>query len=230
MRTMFLFLGFIGFGLVMFFLVGDALVDRSWLDAFGRWVWLVAVGLLVLDIFAPIPTTLIITGSPSGSSRTARLAGVVGERLAALGVDSSLLDLRSLPAEDLLHARFEAPSIVSALERVAAAQGVVVATPVYKAAYSGVLKTFLDVLPQFGLRLQPGHLRTAFRGEQQRESGAAAETEQAGRRADLQPPVDRLVERHQHPLLDLRPVTRPTARPRSATRVRALRGRTGHLR
>ncbi len=97
-------------------------------------------------------TTLIITGSPSGSSRTARLAGIVGERLAALGSDSTLLDVRALPAEDLLHARFDAPSIVSALERVAAAQGVVVATPVYKASYSGVLKTFLDVLPQFGLR------------------------------------------------------------------------------
>jgi FMN reductase len=28
---------------------------------------------------------------------------------------------------------------------------VVVATPVYKAAYSGILKAFLDLLPQFGL-------------------------------------------------------------------------------
>ena len=27
----------------------------------------------------------------------------------------------------------------------------VVSTPVYKAAYSGVLKVFLDLLPQFGL-------------------------------------------------------------------------------
>ena len=31
-----------------------------------------------------------------------------------------------------------------------AASGVVIATPVYKAAYTGVLKTFLDLLPQFG--------------------------------------------------------------------------------
>ena len=34
----------------------------------------------------------------------------------------------------------------------AAARGLVIATPVYKAAYSGLLKTFLDLLPQFGLR------------------------------------------------------------------------------
>jgi FMN reductase len=96
--------------------------------------------------------TLIVTGSPSGSSRTAKLANLVGARLAKNGLDSSLLDLRTLPAEDLLHARFDAPPIKAALERVESARGIVIATPVYKAAYSGLLKTFLDVLPQFGLR------------------------------------------------------------------------------
>jgi FMN reductase len=35
---------------------------------------------------------------------------------------------------------------------VARARAVVVATPVYKAAYSGVLKVFLDLLPQTALR------------------------------------------------------------------------------
>ena len=96
--------------------------------------------------------TLIITGSPSGSSRTAKLATLVGSRLAGAGFDSSLLDLRNLPAQELLHAQFDAPAIKAALERVAGARGVIVATPVYKAAYSGLVKTFLDVLPQFGLR------------------------------------------------------------------------------
>jgi FMN reductase len=57
-----------------------------------------------------------------------------------------------LPAESLLHGRSDAPEIAEALERVASASGVVFATPVYKAAYSGLLKTFLDVFPQFGLR------------------------------------------------------------------------------
>ena len=45
-----------------------------------------------------------------------------------------------------LQERFEAT------RRVAHADVVVVATPVYKAAYSGVLKVFLDLLPQFALR------------------------------------------------------------------------------
>lgn len=96
--------------------------------------------------------TLIVTGSPSSTSKTAKLASLVGVRLARSGIDSTLLDVRSLPAEDLLLAKFDSPAIKTALARVEAARGVVIATPVYKAAYSGLLKTFLDVLPQFGLR------------------------------------------------------------------------------
>ena len=97
-------------------------------------------------------SVLIISGSPSSTSRTERLARSIAARISLRDVRASLLDVRSLPAEDLLHARFEAPSIVEATAQVAAADGIVVATPVYKAAYSGLLKTFLDVLPQFALR------------------------------------------------------------------------------
>lgn len=95
---------------------------------------------------------LVISGSPSSTSRTERVARLVTRRVSERGARASLIDVRELPAEDLLHARFSAPGIAAALERVAAADGVVVATPVYKAAYSGLLKTFLDLLPQHGLR------------------------------------------------------------------------------
>lgn len=95
---------------------------------------------------------LIITGSPSATSKTAKLAHWVGATLARSALDATLLDVRSLPAEDLLFARFDAPAVRSALARVESARGVVIATPVYKAAYSGLLKAFLDLLPQFGLR------------------------------------------------------------------------------
>lgn len=97
-------------------------------------------------------STLIIAASPSITSRTARLAAFVSERLGSLGFASSVLSVRSLPAEDLIHARTDSPAIAAALNQVAAARGIVIATPVYKAAYSGLLKTFLDLLPQFGLR------------------------------------------------------------------------------
>jgi FMN reductase len=39
----------------------------------------------------------------------------------------------------------------AALQLVAQADGIVVSTPIYKASYTGVLKSFLDLLPQFGL-------------------------------------------------------------------------------
>ena len=97
-------------------------------------------------------STLVISGSPSSTSRTARLAALVCERIAGLGQTSELLDLRTLPARALLSADLADPEVAAAVERVARARGVVVATPIYKAAYTGLLKAFLDLLPQFGLR------------------------------------------------------------------------------
>jgi FMN reductase len=97
-------------------------------------------------------SVLIISGSPSSTSRTERLARSIAARISARDVKASLLDVRNLPADNLLHARFEAPSILEATAQVAAADGIVVATPIYKAAYSGLLKAFLDILPQFALR------------------------------------------------------------------------------
>ncbi|WP_204304970.1 NAD(P)H-dependent oxidoreductase, partial [Stenotrophomonas maltophilia] len=59
--------------------------------------------------------------------------------------------LRDISAEALLGARPDDPGLAEAIECVEAADGIVVATPIYKAAYSGLLKAFLDALPQFGL-------------------------------------------------------------------------------
>jgi FMN reductase len=97
---------------------------------------------------------LIVTlsGSPSQSSRTFLLAKQISERLGADGFEVGLIDVRALPAADLVAGRADAPGIREALALLLRAQGVVVATPVYKAAYAGVLKTFLDLMPQFGLQ------------------------------------------------------------------------------
>ncbi len=97
--------------------------------------------------------SLIVTlsASPSHPSRSAALAALVGEQLRAGGFDVEALNVRDLPAESLLHGRFDDPAVAAALELVDRAEGVVLVTPVYKAAYTGVLKSFLDLLPQFGL-------------------------------------------------------------------------------
>ncbi|RVU27697.1 FMN reductase (NADPH) [Streptomyces antnestii] len=96
-------------------------------------------------------TVLSISGSPSATSRTARLLRTLDARLEAQGHVVLPLDVRTLPAEALLGADFAHPAIVEATGLLARADGVIVATPIYKAAYSGLLKALLDLLPQYGL-------------------------------------------------------------------------------
>ena len=96
---------------------------------------------------------LIVTlsGSPSAPSRSSLVARYAAARLGGQGFTSEAIEVRDLPAQDLLHGRIEAPGLRSAFSAIERAHGIVVATPVYKASYTGVLKSFLDLLPQFGL-------------------------------------------------------------------------------
>jgi FMN reductase len=96
-------------------------------------------------------TILLLAGSPSIPSRSTRLLHHVGERLALLGHRHHTLHVLDLPPQALLHADFSNADIKRAKEQVTLADAVVIATPVYKAAYSGILKAFLDLLPQDGL-------------------------------------------------------------------------------
>lgn len=95
---------------------------------------------------------LILTGSPSARSRTSALAQHVGDELALDGHDVTLMPLRELPAQALLAADTADPDIAAAVRQVIAADALVVATPIYKASYSGLLKVFLDLLPQSALQ------------------------------------------------------------------------------
>jgi FMN reductase len=96
--------------------------------------------------------TVAIQGSPSASSRSGSLLALAQSRLQGVASSAHLIAVRDLPAQALLHAHFDHPLIRQALDEVADAQVVLIATPIYKAAYSGVLKAFLDLLPQDGLR------------------------------------------------------------------------------
>ncbi|MFD3586087.1 NADPH-dependent FMN reductase [Streptomyces sp. NPDC058683] len=96
-------------------------------------------------------TVLSVSGSPSAGSRTARLLRHLDRRLAAQGHEVIALDVRDLPPEALLGADFAHPAVVEATALFERAEGVVIGTPIYKAAYSGVLKALLDLLPQYAL-------------------------------------------------------------------------------
>jgi FMN reductase len=97
-------------------------------------------------------SVVIITGSPVRPSRTAGLADLVAGRLLLHELRVRVIHVRDLPAEALLHAEFNDPKILEAAKWVAEADGVITVSPVYKASFSGTLKTFIDLLPQFGLR------------------------------------------------------------------------------
>lgn len=96
-------------------------------------------------------TILSVSGSPSPASRTARLLRHLDSGLAARGHHVVPLDVRTLPPEALLGADFAHPQIVRATELFEEADAVMIGTPVYKAAYSGLLKSLLDLLPQYAL-------------------------------------------------------------------------------
>jgi FMN reductase len=94
---------------------------------------------------------LAISGSPSSKSRTALVAQHVLGMLRDEGLETKFLSIRDLPAEALLRANTADPKIAEALSLVESAAGIVIATPIFKAAYSGLLKCMLDILPQFAL-------------------------------------------------------------------------------
>ncbi|MFY4775349.1 NAD(P)H-dependent oxidoreductase [Metabacillus sp. RGM 3146] len=55
----------------------------------------------------------------------------------------------------LVQAEYDHPTVREIAESIQKADGVIIASPVYKAAYSGVLKTLLDLLPRDALKEKP---------------------------------------------------------------------------
>lgn len=94
---------------------------------------------------------LLISGSPTAPSRSSHLLHYAARVLEEKGLEPILVSVRDFPAEDLIAARYDSPAFSEFQSRVAAAAGLVVATPVYKASYSGSLKALLDILPQTAL-------------------------------------------------------------------------------
>ena len=97
-------------------------------------------------------TVLLIAGSPSAPSRSAVLLDAVAARLALREVPAERIAIRELPPHALVLGEASHPALQQAADRLQRADAIVIATPVYKAAYSGVLKLFLDLLPQSALR------------------------------------------------------------------------------
>lgn len=92
-----------------------------------------------------------LAGSPSQRSRSGVLLDAAGDWLQRHGVEVVRYAVRDFEPADLIHARFGSPVVQRFAEHVEQADGLLVATPVYKASFAGALKTLLDLLPERAL-------------------------------------------------------------------------------
>ncbi len=92
-------------------------------------------------------SVVVVSGHPRAGSRTAGLAGEVGRAFAAKRGDAgppAVVHVSELGAGVLAS---DAPGTADALALIRGAGLLVVATPTYKGAYTGVLKVLFDHLP-----------------------------------------------------------------------------------
>jgi len=66
--------------------------------------------------------------------------------------ETVLVSVRDFPADDLVLAKYDSPAFDSFKQQVSNTAGIIVSTPIYKAAYTGSLKALLDILPQYAFR------------------------------------------------------------------------------
>ncbi|GAA4667077.1 FMN reductase [Frondihabitans cladoniiphilus] len=106
--------------------------------------------------------TVITAGlsQPSSTRLLAdRLAEATTRSLASLGegVEVEIVELRDLAHEitDNLLTGFPAPALASAIESVTKADGVIAVTPVFTSSYSGLFKSFFDVIDNTALEGTP---------------------------------------------------------------------------
>src|SRR6266545_5776040 len=89
----------------------------------------------------------VVTGNPKPASRTLAAAVLVAEQLGGSPPDV-VIDLVEL-GPGLLG--WGDPAVTAAVESVQKSNVLVVASPTYKATYTGLLKLFLDQIPTDGL-------------------------------------------------------------------------------
>lgn len=94
---------------------------------------------------------LSLAGSPRQPSRSSALLALSQQWLKERGVEVVSYSLQDFAAEDLLFANFNSPQLKELTAQLATADGLLIATPVYKASFSGALKTLLDLLPERAL-------------------------------------------------------------------------------
>ncbi len=89
-----------------------------------------------------------ISGSPAAESRSRFLMQSIATQLKSADISVDEVALHAIPAQQLFSITAPSEQVADAIDAVTRDDAILIATPVYKAAYSGLLKSFLDMLPQ----------------------------------------------------------------------------------
>ncbi len=100
-------------------------------------------------------TVLALVGNPKSGSRTLTVANEVVKRLSNLLLDRGVAEVETCSI-DLAESASEmfdwtSPRVNDWVQQVRSSDLVVIASPVYKASFTGLLKAFLDRIPHEGL-------------------------------------------------------------------------------
>lgn len=102
---------------------------------------------------------VVISAALSESSSSSLLGGRLARAVQDAspdGVDVEVVELRDfLPEIAQAFTSFPPERLQEAFDRVEAADGIIAVTPIYNASYSGLFKSFFDVLPEGTLRGVP---------------------------------------------------------------------------
>jgi len=91
---------------------------------------------------------VLISGSPSETSRSDYVLKYLEMNLKQHQVETTYISIQEVPFGDLFYANFNSSFIKGIIETIHEADGVIIGSPVYQGSYTGVLKTLLDLLPQ----------------------------------------------------------------------------------
>jgi FMN reductase len=98
---------------------------------------------------------VIISGSPTVASRINLVLKYVENLLNEKGLSTTNYSVTEFSPEDLVKGRWDSQDIAKFAEAIKQADGVIIGSPVYKASYTGVLKSLLDLLPEGAFKHTP---------------------------------------------------------------------------
>lgn len=102
-----------------------------------------------------VSEVVIISGSPSKNSGSDQVLKYLGRLIEEAGLKTRYISVKDVSCEVLFNAKYNSPEIEDISKAIQNAAGIIVASPVYKGAYTGVLKALLDILPQDILKNKP---------------------------------------------------------------------------